>query len=213
MFKVRLKFSKSEYSAYISHLDLMKTLQRSLIRAWLPVKYSSGFNPHMYLSILVPLSTGYQSECDLCDFELTTDTAPDNLVEMVNAALPHGLHAIEFCESTRAINEIAFCRYEIQYASEFSEKAASIFVPEVKILKHSKRGDREVILNDYISEIAFSRSGDGCLYCSCVLKAGDDPLNPSYITDVLRFHNIVSSDDRPLYVRKALLDKNCKDFF
>ena len=65
MYKVRLKFEKKEYSSYISHLDLMQTLQRSLIRAALPVKYTSGFNPHIYLSILVPLSTGYQSEYDL----------------------------------------------------------------------------------------------------------------------------------------------------
>ena len=77
MFKVRIKFEKNEYSAYISHLDLMNTLQRSLVRAKLPVRYTEGFNPHIYLSILVPLSTGYQSQCELADFDLTTDTLPE----------------------------------------------------------------------------------------------------------------------------------------
>ena len=48
MFKVRIKFEKNEYSAYISHLDLMNTLQRSLVRAKLPVRYTEGFNPPIY---------------------------------------------------------------------------------------------------------------------------------------------------------------------
>ena len=40
MYKVRLQFSKQGGAAYISHLDLMKTLQRSFCRAKLPVRYS-----------------------------------------------------------------------------------------------------------------------------------------------------------------------------
>ena len=85
MFKVRIKFEKNEYSAYISHLDLMNTLQRSLVRAKLPVRYTEGFNPHIYLSILVPLSTGYQSQCELSpDFDLTTDTLPEDLESRLN---------------------------------------------------------------------------------------------------------------------------------
>ena len=74
MFNVRIQFEKKGGAAYISHLDLMKTLQRALLRAQLPVKYTEGFNPHIYLSILVPLSTGYQSEYDLCDFGLLLDS-------------------------------------------------------------------------------------------------------------------------------------------
>lgn len=213
MYKVRLKFAKNDYSAYISHLDLMQTIQRSIIRAGLPVKYSQGFNPHIYLSILVPLSTGYQSEYDLCDFELTTDAPPADMIEKLNAALPHGLIALEYRETKTPVRDIGFCAYEIQYNSEFSEKAAPIFAREVKILKHSKRGDREVILNDYINEISFVADKDGKLLCKCILKAGDDPLNPAYITDVLRFHNIVLQSDRPMYIRKLVLDKNREVFF
>ena len=71
MYKVRIAFQKDEPACYISHLDLMKALQRSLRRAGLPARYSEGFNPHIVLSILVPLSTGYRSRYELCDFDLT----------------------------------------------------------------------------------------------------------------------------------------------
>ena len=56
MFKVRFCYEKKGTAAYISHLDLIRTFQRSFLRAGLPVKYSQGFNPHIEMSIVVPLS-------------------------------------------------------------------------------------------------------------------------------------------------------------
>ena len=59
MFKARLKFEKMLAARYISHLDLMNLIQRSIARAGLPVWYTEGFNPHAYISILLPLPTGF----------------------------------------------------------------------------------------------------------------------------------------------------------
>ncbi len=128
MFKVRIKFEKNEYSAYISHLDLMNTLQRSLVRAKLPVRYTEGFNPHIYLSILVPLSTGYQSQCELADFDLTTDTLPEDLADRLNGVLPHGLWVLEVGQASRPVNQIAFCGYEVHYSSPWDAEHPR-FVP------------------------------------------------------------------------------------
>ena len=93
MFNIRLKFKKSGECAHISHLDLMKTVQRSLVRSGLPVKYSQGFNPHIYLSILAPLSTGFESDYELCDFDLDTEVYPDKIIEKLNKDLPKGMQA------------------------------------------------------------------------------------------------------------------------
>ena len=73
MYKYRMVFEKLGCAAFSSHLDTMKTIQRTFLRAGLPVKYSNGFNPHIYLSLLLPLSTGYESLYELCDFELMED--------------------------------------------------------------------------------------------------------------------------------------------
>lgn len=91
MYKTRIRFEKQGCASYISHLDLMRALQRSLTRAALPVRYTAGFNPHIYLSILAPLSTGYQSEYELADFDLTCDYLPADLTERLNAVLPLSL--------------------------------------------------------------------------------------------------------------------------
>ena len=43
--KLRLRFEKTGRAIYISHLDLMRTMQRVFLRADCPLKYSEGFNP------------------------------------------------------------------------------------------------------------------------------------------------------------------------
>ncbi len=217
MYKTRIRFEKQGCASYISHLDLMRALQRSLTRAALPVRYTAGFNPHIYLSILAPLSTGYQSEYELADFDLTCDYLPADLTERLNAVLPQGLRVLAAGPAARPVGQIASCDYLVSYHSPWNEKIPEIFQGQVKIIKRSTRGDKEAVLNDYIRRMEFEPAdaadpGQG-FCCRCRLKAGEDPMNPSYITDVLRFHNLVSQEDRPLYFRKAILDEGGNLFF
>ena len=65
MDKLRLRFEKTGRAIYISHLDLMATMQRAFSRAGLELKYSEGFNPHPLISVLLPLSVGTASVCEL----------------------------------------------------------------------------------------------------------------------------------------------------
>ena len=56
--KHRLAFSKADTAKFISHLDLMRTFQRSFLRAGIAIKHTEGFNPHAFVSIPLPLSVG-----------------------------------------------------------------------------------------------------------------------------------------------------------
>ena len=57
-------------AVYISHLDLMQTMQRAFSRTGYELKYSEGFNPHPQISIALPLSVGAASFCEIMDFKL-----------------------------------------------------------------------------------------------------------------------------------------------
>ena len=76
---------------YVSHLDLMRTLQRAFRRAEIPLAFSKGFNPHPLLSFATALSTGAWSEAEWFDVELTEPMEPEAFVSRVNGALPAGL--------------------------------------------------------------------------------------------------------------------------
>ena len=59
----RLLFSKAGTARYISHLDLMRTFQRAFARAGISIKHTEGFHPHPFVSIPLPLSVGFSSQC------------------------------------------------------------------------------------------------------------------------------------------------------
>ena len=94
--KLRLRFSKTGRAIYLSHLDLMRTMQRAFLRAGYQLKYSEGFNPHPLISILLPLSVGTASICELMDFRLRGE--PD---AKLLQSLPASLHALSVTSNAR----------------------------------------------------------------------------------------------------------------
>lgn len=68
--RIRIKYIKGEQVKYISHLDILRTLNRVLKRAELPVAYSQGYNPHPLVSFGLPLSVGVTSEAEYADIDL-----------------------------------------------------------------------------------------------------------------------------------------------
>lgn len=62
---------------YISHLDVLRSWERSLRRAGLPLSYSQGFTPHPKLAFAGPLPLGFVSDSELVDVTLDerVDTA------------------------------------------------------------------------------------------------------------------------------------------
>jgi len=63
--KKQLIFTKNGRLRFVGHLDLMRTLQRAMTRAEIPLSYSQGFNPHAQLSFAAPLALGWGGEREL----------------------------------------------------------------------------------------------------------------------------------------------------
>lgn len=101
MDKLRLRFQKTGKAVYISHLDLMRVVQRIFLRAGTPIKYSEGFNPHALISICLPLSVGMASECELMDFRVTREVDLAALPETLNAVSPEGVRFLAAYEPER----------------------------------------------------------------------------------------------------------------
>ena len=70
---VRIWFTKLSRLQYISHLDMNRLMTRVVKRADIPIWYTEGFNPHPYITFLLPLSLFVQSECEIMDIKLTDD--------------------------------------------------------------------------------------------------------------------------------------------
>lgn len=68
--RFRIWFKKGERVRYISHLDVLRSWERSIRRAELPLSYSQGFTPHPKLAFAGPLPLGFTSEAEIMDVTL-----------------------------------------------------------------------------------------------------------------------------------------------
>lgn len=68
--RLRMRFGKVGPTRFIGHLDLARTLERSLNRARLPMAYTMGFNKRMRLQFAAALPLGFTSDCEMVDLFL-----------------------------------------------------------------------------------------------------------------------------------------------
>ena len=108
MHKHRLLCAKTGRACYISHLDLMRTFPRAFLRAGLDVKQTEGFNQHSFVSIALPLSLGYESCCEILEFELLSPVPLDEVPGRMNAVLPEGIEVLKCYESEVPVKQIGW---------------------------------------------------------------------------------------------------------
>ena len=75
-FKLRIFYKKVGRAAWISHLELLRTIQYSIRRSGLPFVVTQGFSPHMKISFCPALSVGIESESQVFDLYLKEYIAP-----------------------------------------------------------------------------------------------------------------------------------------
>jgi radical SAM family uncharacterized protein/radical SAM-linked protein len=68
--RIRLAFTKRGPAAWMSHLDLVRTVQRILRRAGLPIWFTAGFHPHPQVSFSPALGVGTGSREEFADVAL-----------------------------------------------------------------------------------------------------------------------------------------------
>ncbi len=190
MDKLRLRFSKTGRAIYISHLDLMAAMQRAFARAELPLKFSEGFNPHPQISILLPLSVGTASVCELMDFRLLTEPDLSTLPERLNKVLPEGITALEAYEAQRKSAQLKWLDVEglLEYDSTIpDEKALEEFFlrPELIIEKKTKRGLGQADIRPGIAQ-AICTKAEGGISLRARISAQEPTLNPENLIAALR---------------------------
>ncbi len=192
MDKLRLRFEKKDRAVYISHLDLMHTMQRAFSRAGYELKYSEGFNPHPQISIALPLSVGASSLCEIMDFKLTHDVDISEIPGKLSAVMPEGIKVTDCYE---AQNKVALLKYlEIEGIFEYDERDTAKMRDELEcfyaaeqivITKKTKRGMGESDIKPAIKSISFE-AGEKIVKLHAVISAQEPTLNPSLLEDALK---------------------------
>jgi len=143
---------------FASHHDMMRVIERTLLRADLPLKYSQGFSPRAILSLAFPRPVGVAADRDLLVLSLESPMLRQDLLDVSNRCCPEGL---KFSDAIRlemkTTPQPSQCTYEIRLpddkhdavarsVEEFSS-ADSYPIQRTKHPKRrrNKRGDSEPV--------------------------------------------------------------------
>ena len=90
--RLRLQLAKLGNARYLSHLDVVRALLRSLRRAGLPLALSGGYNPSPKVAYGAALAIGVESEAEYVDVELAAPVDTVAAARRISDELPPGFH-------------------------------------------------------------------------------------------------------------------------
>lgn len=160
--KKRLFFNKYDDMKYISHLDLLRVMDRLLRRAGVPIKYSQGFHPRPKISLGNPISLGTEAFNEPMDIELREDMTNAELMEKLNSKSVLGFEftkVIDIDGKTSIADEYKEMRYEITGDASSLDRLYELLSRDEILLVKEKKGKVET--KDLKPRIKFfERKGD-----------------------------------------------------
>jgi len=215
MKSVRLWFKKDGLAVYISHLDMNRCMTRAVRRAEIPLWYTEGFNPHPYMTFLMPLPLGQVGMREPLDIRIEGEMTFSEIKRRLNSVMPDGIEIVDVAKPVNKPNEIAAAEYEIivEFASEgeaegFAEGAKSIINSGIlNAEKRSKRGIKTVNLCEFIRSFSVKAEGKE-VFATTVLAAGNTTnLNAELLMNSL-LTEFAAESEKTTIVRTKLL---CED--
>ena len=187
---LRFKFRKGGNLQYVSHLDLVRTMHKVIVRAKLPLWYTEGFNPKPKMIFAAPLSIGTESVCEYVDIRMKEYIDPDLAMARINANMTHEMQITEAYYPESKFTDLKWMTYRITirpsvFSDELVERINTALNSDVIEVQKKNSEDRTNIRPLIKSAVAY---GEGeSVVINATLSA--DPsafLNPEYIIKALR---------------------------
>jgi radical SAM-linked protein len=97
--RLRITFARGENARYVGHLDMVRTWERIIRRADLPIAYSEGFNPRPRLTFAAALPVGCTSDGEVLDVILSERRELAEVRERLDRAVPAGIQVVDVAEA------------------------------------------------------------------------------------------------------------------
>ncbi len=92
--RLRIQYAKRGRLRFTSHRDFSRAFERAIVRARIPMAYSSGFNPHPRISYAGAAPTGSASEAEYLEIGLAQVVDPAAIHQDLVDSLPTGLDVV-----------------------------------------------------------------------------------------------------------------------
>jgi len=128
--RIRFHFSKTGYMKYISHLDIIRLLDRALRRMDLPISFTGGFHPLPRINIALALPLGVEGFNEIMDMDFTELVDPKDVLIKLQSSLPNGLKLLDAnsipIQSCNLSQELDSATWEFEITSTSLNSKSSI---------------------------------------------------------------------------------------
>jgi radical SAM-linked protein len=203
--RLRIRYAKRGRLRFASHRDFSRAFERALVRAGIPMAYSSGFSPHPRISYAGAAPTGAASEAEYVEIGLAEPRSPHDVQAMLDDSLPPGLDILEVVSAgpTSLSDRLTASHWRIRVtgvAAASLNGAIARFLDreEVLVERMTKRGVRSFDCRSAVVSLALTEgasgasepknTGDGepCAILDLVLRHGTPSVRPDDVLAGLR---------------------------
>lgn len=213
MQRLRMRYAKRGRLRFTSHRDFSRAFERAVVRARVPMAYSSGFHPHPRISYAGASPTGAASQAEYLEIGLARESEPEEVLVALDEALPAGLDLLEVVVSPGGsladLLEASMWRSRVpDLAPEAATDAVRSFLAadEVLVERMTKKGMRSFDCRGAVvaltTAVAGGEEGE-CAILEMVLRHGTPTVRPDDVLAGLRITSGLEVAAAPFHERLA----------
>ena len=141
--KKRIFFNKTGDMIYISHLDMLRLVERIFRKAGIRLKHSEGFTPRPKISMAIPISLGEEAYEEPMDIEFIEELPEDEIMRKINENSPKGLEFVKIEDVEKKSNlatEYTNVIYKVEASEDVLDRLEGLYQMDEIIEERLKRG-------------------------------------------------------------------------
>ncbi len=141
--KKRIFFNKTGDMIYISHLDMLRLVERIFRKAGIRLKHSEGFTPRPKISMAIPISLGEEAYEEPMDIEFIDELPEGEIMHKINENSPKGLEFVKIENVEKKSNlatEYTNVIYKVEASEDVLDRLEGLYQMDEIIEERLKRG-------------------------------------------------------------------------
>lgn len=216
---LRIQYRKNGMMKFLSHLDMVRLVERSLRRGDMPLKFSQGFNPHPKIAFAAPLSVGLTSDYELVDIEIMEEIDLAAFKDLFPSIFPSGIEFVraQLLEQSKSLMSLVTdCAYAVKVTGTpealkpFAKMAENVMNKEeltvIKKSKEKRKPDKTVNVRPQIKELHVLDQNSEEVVLRMKLATGSAAnLKPETVVAVIAEQAEVAIDPYDIRIHRVML--------
>ncbi|MFZ5650730.1 MAG: TIGR03936 family radical SAM-associated protein [Bacillota bacterium] len=225
--RYRIRYSKEGPARFISHLDMLRTFERALRRAGLPVSLTQGFNPHPRMSFGFPLPVGMSGLNEYMDIDLDSAMPVEEIAGSLEKAMPPGFGVTGVCpvsekapslmaEAERSLYSVRVDRDEVPGGMAAVKNCVEDMMnsDEINVVRRKKDGRKAVFdIRPGLIRISAGEEGGSVVLEMELMTGSSLNVRPEEVIGAMRERCGILKETGLEIVRTVIAGRGGKDLF